>query len=74
MSMSDKLFGTYTQRNKKRINDIVKEICSLEDKYKSMSDSELSSQTDIFRKRLVKLKKILWLKHSQFVEKQLEDV
>lgn len=52
MSMSDKLFGTYTQRNKKRINDIVKEICSLEDKYKSMSDSELSSQTDIFRKRL----------------------
>ncbi len=52
MSMSDKLFGTYTQRNKKRINDTVKEICSLEDKYKSMSNSELSSQTDIFRKRL----------------------
>ncbi len=52
MSMSDKIFGTYTQRNRKRINETVKEICALENKYKSMSDSELSSQTDIFRKRL----------------------
>lgn len=52
MSMSDKIFGTYTQRNRKRINETVKEICLLESKYKSMSDSELSSQTDVFRKRL----------------------
>lgn len=52
MSMSDKIFGTYTQRNRTRVNDTVKKICALEDKYKSMSDSELSSQTDMFRKRL----------------------
>ena len=52
MSMSDKIFGTYTQRNRTRVNDTVKKICALESKYKSMSDSELSSQTDMFRKRL----------------------
>ena len=52
MGMSDKIFGTYTQRNRKKVNDIVKEICNLEGKYKSMSDSELSSQTDVLRKRL----------------------
>ena len=52
MGILDKIFGTYSERELKKIEPIKNQVLSLEDKYKAMSDSELSSQTDIFRKRL----------------------
>ena len=52
MSMSDRIFGTYTTLNKKRVMNVVNEVNSLAKKYASFSDEELSSMTDEFRKRV----------------------
>lgn len=52
MSLFDKLFGTYSQRQIKKLDPIVQEIEDLSDKYAAMDDSTLRAQTDIFRKRL----------------------
>ena len=52
MSMSDRIFGTYTTLNKKRVMNVVNEVNSLANKYASFSDEELSSMTDEFRKRV----------------------
>ncbi len=52
MGLLDKIFGTYSERELKRIEPIKNKVLELEGKYKSMSDRELREQTDIFRKRL----------------------
>ncbi len=54
MSLISKVFGTYSERQLKKIEPIVDKIDSLADKYKAMSDSELQSQTNILRERLKK--------------------
>ncbi len=52
MGLISQVFGTYSDRQIKKIMPIVKQINSLADKYKNMSDSDMRSQTDIFKKRL----------------------
>ena len=52
MGLIDKIFGTYSDRELKRIEPIKNKVLSLEEKYKAMSDQELREQTDIFKKRL----------------------
>ena len=52
MSLIDKIFGSYSQRELKRIDPTVKKVLALEDKYKEMSEEELRSQTAIFKERL----------------------
>ncbi len=52
MSIVTKVFGTYSDRQIKKIVPIVKKINALSDKYKAMSDAEMRQQTDIFKKRL----------------------
>ena len=52
MCLINKIFGTYRQRQIKKIVSIVDKIESLADKYKAMSDSELRSMTDVLKKRL----------------------
>ena len=52
MGLINKIFGTYSQRQIKKIVSIVDKIESLADKYKAMSDSELRSMTDVLKKRL----------------------
>lgn len=52
MSFLKAFFGNYSKKELKRINPIVDQILSLEDKYKAMSDSELREQTDLFKERL----------------------
>lgn len=47
-----KIFGTKNERIIKSYSKIVQKINALEDKYQAMSDEELKSQTDIFRKRI----------------------
>ncbi len=47
-----KIFGTYSDKQIKKIIPIVDEIESLAGKYGAMSDSELASQTDILKGRL----------------------
>ena len=52
MSMSDRIFGSYTTLNKKRVMDVVNEVNSLAKKYASFSDAELSEMTDVFRREV----------------------
>ena len=54
MGLFDKLFGTYSERELKKIDKIVCQVEALADKYAKMSDTELSSMTPIFKDRLAK--------------------
>ena len=52
MSLTDKLFGTYSERQIKKIKPIVDKIESLAEQYGAMSDAELRGTTEILKKRL----------------------
>ncbi|MBQ7835668.1 MAG: preprotein translocase subunit SecA [Clostridia bacterium] len=52
MSIFTKIFGTYSDREIKKITPIVDKIVSLSDKYKAMSDSEMKAMTDTFKQEL----------------------
>ncbi len=52
MGLLNSIFGTYSQRQIKKIIPIVNKIEALADKYKAMSDSELRAMTDILKGRL----------------------
>ena len=52
MGLINKIFGTYSQRQIKKIIPTVDAIENLADKYKAMSDEELRSMTDVLKKRL----------------------
>ena len=52
MSLIQKLFGTYSDRQIKKLMPIVDETDALADKYSAMTDSELSSVTPEFKSRL----------------------
>ncbi len=52
MGLLDALFGTYSQRELKRINPIMEKVCALEEKYAALSDSELVSMTEKLKERL----------------------
>ena len=54
MSIFTKIFGTYSQREIKRIQPKVDAILALESKYKAMSEAELRGQTAILKERLQK--------------------
>ena len=48
----DKIFGTHSQRELKKIVPIVDRIEALEDEYRALSDEQLRAKTDEFRARL----------------------
>jgi len=48
----DKIFGSYSEKEIKRIRPIVEEVNSLESKISELSDDGLRAKTDEFRKRL----------------------
>ena len=52
MSLISKVFGTYSERQLKKIEPIVDKIEALADKYKAMTDSELQGQTALLKERL----------------------
>ncbi len=52
MGLVNKVFGTYSERQLKKIEKYVDYIESLADKYKAMSDAELSGMTEVLKKRL----------------------
>lgn len=52
MSIVDKIFGTYSERQIKKLMPIVDKADSLSEKYENMHDSELRAMTDTFRQRL----------------------
>ena len=52
MKIIDKLFGTHSERELKRINPIVDKIEALRPAMQALSDSELKSKTKEFKERL----------------------
>ncbi len=52
MSLFEKMFGTYSERQLKKIEPIAKQIEALADKYSAMSDETLKEQTDVLKRRL----------------------
>ncbi len=52
MSFSDKIFGTYSERQIKKINKTVNQIEALAPMYAEMSNSELSAVTAALKERL----------------------
>jgi len=48
----EKIFGSYSDKEIKRLMPIVNKIDSLKDKYASMTDEELRGMTDKFKERL----------------------
>ncbi len=52
MSLIEKIFGTYSSKQIKKIEPIVNKIEALADKYTRMSDSELAAMTLTFKERL----------------------
>ncbi|HNW04352.1 MAG TPA: preprotein translocase subunit SecA [Oscillospiraceae bacterium] len=51
MSLLEKIFGNYSQKELKRIDPVVKKILDLEEEYKAMSESALKGRTALFRER-----------------------
>ncbi len=52
MSLITKIFGTYSQRQLKKVNEIADQVDALADKYKAMSNAELQAVTPALRARL----------------------
>ncbi len=48
----DKIFGTYSERELKKIKPIMEKVLELENEYTALSDSELKAKTDEFKERL----------------------
>ena len=51
MKLSEKIFGTHSERELKRIMPIVDKIESLRPTMQALSDEELRAKTDEFKKR-----------------------
>ena len=52
MGIFDKLFGSYTERELKKIYPLADKIAAMEDEYASKTDEELRAKTDEFKERL----------------------
>lgn len=52
MSILDKIFGTYTERELKKIYPIADKVMALESEYSVLSDAQLQEKTVQFRSRL----------------------
>ena len=52
MSLATKLFGTYSQRQLKKLKVIADQVDALADTYRQMSNAELQAMTPKFRERL----------------------
>ena len=54
MNLIDKVFGTHSERELKKINPIVDKIEALDESMQKLSDEELRAKTDEFKERLAK--------------------
>ena len=52
MSLAEKLFGSFSDRELKKINPLTKQVLALEPKYQAMSDLALQAQTPALKEKL----------------------
>ncbi|HDK7157135.1 TPA: preprotein translocase subunit SecA [Clostridium botulinum] len=58
MGILNKIFGTYSERELRRVNPIVNKIESLDEKMQSLKDEDFKLKTEEFRSRLEKGEKL----------------
>ena len=51
MGFLEKIFGTHSDHELKRIRPIADKVEALEEEYKALTDAQLRAKTDEFRKR-----------------------
>ena len=51
MGLIDKIFGTYSDRELKKIEPLVNKVMDLEDQTAKLSDDELKAKTEEFKDR-----------------------
>ena len=54
MSLVEKLFGSFSDRELKKINPNAKQVLAQEEKYAAMPDADLQAQTADFKQQLAK--------------------
>ena len=54
MGLFDKIFGTYSERELKRVKPIADKVIALDEDMKKLSDLELKKKTEEFKNRLNK--------------------
>ena len=54
MSFAEKIFGTFSDRELKKINPLTKKVLALEPQYQAMSAADLQAQTPALKERLAK--------------------
>ena len=52
MSLIEKIFGTFSDKELKKIRPIADQVLALEEKYAALSDEELKAQTPLLKQRL----------------------
>ncbi len=52
MSFLDKIFGTYSDKELKKVQPIADSVLALDEKYEAMTDKELKECTNVLKKRL----------------------
>ncbi|MGI5950039.1 hypothetical protein, partial [Peptoniphilus sp.] len=52
MGLMEKLFGTYSERELKKIEPLVNKVMSLDEDMQKLSDSELKDKTVEFKNRI----------------------
>ena len=52
MGLMEKIFGTYSERELKKIEPLVNKVMSLEGEMEKLSDAELKEKTEEFKNRL----------------------
>ncbi len=58
MGILNKIFGTYSERELRRVNPIVNKIESLDEKMQSLKDEDFKLKTEEFKSRLEKGEKL----------------
>jgi len=54
LGILDKIFGTYSEKEIKRMTPVIDKIMALESKMQTLSETELRGMTDVFKSRLAK--------------------
>ena len=52
MSVLNKIFKSYSEKEVKRVKPLVEKINGLEDEFMKLTDAELKAKTDYFKKQL----------------------
>ena len=73
MGFADKIFGTHSDRELKRIMPLVNKVEALRPAMQALSDAELKAKTDEYRKTVIRMGRRLisfCRRHSQLSGKQ----